>query len=120
MVGQYEDRHVVDRVLTPPASPTLVWPGATDWPEHVASQYPGAHIVKAALGEVVVDTNVAALAAEELGLKCASWERPRMEGAATYSKRVLEALVWTCTEAFDGEGEALNAQSCHMVLRGLA
>ena len=40
VMRQHEDRHVVRRLLAPPAAPLLVGPGAPDGPEHVPAEDP--------------------------------------------------------------------------------
>src|SRR5262249_29983836 len=48
IVREHEDGNVIGRVVAPPAFPSLIRPGTTDGPEHVATQDPGADIGEAA------------------------------------------------------------------------
>src|SRR5262249_52870437 len=57
--------YVVGRVLAPPSPPTVVGPGAPHWPEHVAAHDPGADVLEAARGEVVVDAFSADLVTDQ-------------------------------------------------------
>src|SRR5262245_24093715 len=42
VVGEHEYWIVIGRLFSPPATPHVVWPRATDRSEHVAAEYPGA------------------------------------------------------------------------------
>src|SRR5476649_1067003 len=75
VVREYEDRHVIRRLITPPALPRLVGPGPADGAEHVASQDPRAYIGKASRREVFVDSYVSAAASVHL-LEGLSREEP--------------------------------------------
>src|SRR5206468_564602 len=60
MMGEDERRHVVRRLITPPSFPLLIRPRPADWPEHVAPEDPGAHILESLFRDVVVHAGVAA------------------------------------------------------------
>src|SRR5579862_6833827 len=89
MISEHENLRMVNRVLTPPSSPALIRPGTAHRPEHISAQNPGANIVEAARGKVVVDPRLTIVLAEELRLESAGREKPSMKGGSADSKRVL-------------------------------
>jgi hypothetical protein len=62
MMREHERGHVIRRLLAPPAAPALVRPRPAHRPEHVAAEDPGADVLEAARGDVVVDAALATLA----------------------------------------------------------
>src|SRR6202000_2089826 len=52
MMRQHKYRHVIGRVVAPPALPAFVAPIAADRPEHVAAEDPGADIFESPAGEL--------------------------------------------------------------------
>src|ERR1043166_9156587 len=64
IVGKYEYRDMVRRVVAPPSFPALVGPGAAHGSKHISSQDPRADVRKTARGKFVVGSRRAALAAE--------------------------------------------------------
>src|SRR3954469_23781755 len=93
MMSEHENRLMIHRVITPPASPTLIRPGTADWPEHISAHDPRAYIVETTGGKVVIDPGLSALGAEQLLLKRASGERPSMKGSPADAKRILQVLT---------------------------
>jgi len=65
MMGQYEGRNVIRRIVSPPALPFCVRPVPTDGSEHVPSKDPGPDILKATGGEVIVNPGRAIVLAEQ-------------------------------------------------------
>jgi len=61
VVGQHEHRRMVGWIVTPPASPALVWPGTPQRSEHIPTHDPGADICHRTLRKSVVDTGAAAV-----------------------------------------------------------
>lgn len=59
VIGQHEDGDMVRRILSPPAGPTFVRPGAADRTEHVAAHNPRAKIGRSAQHKIIVDATFA-------------------------------------------------------------
>lgn len=105
VMREHEDRHVVGRVVAPPAPPAVVGPGTTHWPEHVAAHDPCADVVEAAAGEpvvvVVLDLAVSSdEPAERLGL-----DEPFVQRLAVDTQGLRFALVASGAESVDGHRE---------------
>src|SRR5580658_3301820 len=112
MVRQHENRAMVRRVIAPPTFPVLVRPGASDRPEHVSPDDPGAHIVKPALGECVVDAHLATVLTMHFSERDGR-EKPFVKSKAAYPKRVGKILVRARAVAIERYGEAIDAQFGH-------
>src|SRR5580693_1970136 len=54
MAGQHEHRDVIRRNISPPAFPSLIRPGSPHGSEHVPSHDPGADVLEAPRGKVIV------------------------------------------------------------------
>lgn len=52
--GQHEHTATKRRNISPAAIPGLIWPGPPHGLEHVSSHDPGAHVLEAPRGEVIV------------------------------------------------------------------
>jgi hypothetical protein len=115
MMCEHENGRVVNRVLAPPSSPALVRPGTANRPKHVSAHNPGANVVEAARGEVVVNPGLAVFASEQLCSKRASRERPGVKGGSADSKRVLQALIRARPKAVNRDGVAFHAEFSHLV-----
>src|SRR4029453_396000 len=59
MIGQYENRAVIRRAVSPPALPFLFPPIAANRPEHVASHDRRAEVLLPRVGAIVVETGFA-------------------------------------------------------------
>src|SRR5580704_3530046 len=92
MVRQHEHRAMVRRIIAPPTFPVLVRPGTSNRPEHVSPHDPGAHIVKTALGECVVDAHLAAVLTMHFAERDGR-EKPFMESKAAYPEEGSKNLV---------------------------
>ena len=107
MVGEHEDRHVIGRVVAPPALPAFIRPRPPDRTEHVATQDPSADILETTLREIIVNAGRTPILAEHrpegLGRKC-----PLMERHAAFAERIVQALVRTGAITVKGEGEATD------------
>src|SRR6185295_12052323 len=55
VVREHENGDVIGRGLAPPSLPSVIRPGAARRRKHVAAHDPGAEVLEAARGEVVVD-----------------------------------------------------------------
>ena len=113
MVGEYEDRYVIDRIFSPPALPTFVEPRSAYGSEHISAQNPGADVSKASRCEVVVNPSFPAVVAEQCLLKDTSPEGPGVKGSATCSEWMLQALIGAGGIPIERDREALDAQQCH-------
>src|SRR5688572_6753217 len=87
VMRQHEDRYVIRRAFAPPALPILVGPLAADRSEHVAAEDPGAEVLDAAPGVVVIDAGRAVLPAVH-GLEGSRRNEPAMERLAADAERV--------------------------------
>src|SRR5271170_223122 len=112
VLREHEDGRVVRRAVAPPPLPRLIWPRATDRPEHIPPEYPGADTRESALGEVVVDARRTASGAVD-PLKGARREEPVVERHAADAQRILEILVRSRTEAVERDAEAIDAELSH-------
>jgi hypothetical protein len=95
VVRQHEHVAMIGRLIAPPAFPTLVRPGAADRAKHVAPQNPGADILKAARGEIIVEPGRAVILAGMHLLKRSGRKHPFMQRHAADAHRVVDALVRT-------------------------
>ncbi len=121
MMSEHENLRMVNRVLTPPSPPALIRPGTAHWPEHISAHNPGANIVEAARGKVVVDSpTLSVFASEQVRLKRARRERPSMKGSSADTKRVLQALIRACAKAVNRNGEAFHTEFSHLVVLSVA
>src|SRR5437667_9534922 len=109
VMREHEDRHVIRRLLAPPALPALVRPRAPDWTEHVAPENPGTDSGKALLGNSVVDSRLSIGMAVHLPPH-APVEEPLQQLGAPDAERILEILDRPGAVAVDGNREALDAE----------
>src|SRR6478609_9675223 len=115
VVGEHEHWHVIGRGLAPPAFPAVVGPGAADWPEHIAADNPGAEVLEAAPGEVVVDVlSCSGVTAGRAGFSEHFLERLRTEDPivqrhAPATHRIFETLLGTGTVAVDGDSNCVHS-----------
>src|ERR1051325_551209 len=102
---QHEHRHVIRRLVAPPAFPAVIRPRAAHRAEHVSAEDPCADFRKTLLGGFVLDTGFAALAT----LHCpprARREKPLHQFRAAHAQRLLKALVGAGGIAVEGYSEA--------------
>jgi hypothetical protein len=109
MVCEHEDGRVVWRGVAPPPHPRLIRPRATNRPEHIPPEYPGADACESARDEVVVDARRTAPGAVDL-LKGARGEQPVVKRHAADAQRVPEILVGSRPEAVERNAEATDAE----------
>lgn len=110
VMGEHEDRHVIGRVVAPPAFPALVRPFAADRPEHVATKDPGADILKTARGEAVAAAGGAAVFADHHLTKGARADHPFMQSFAADAERAFESLIGAGAVTVQRQGESVDAQ----------
>jgi hypothetical protein len=120
MVGEHENRHVIDRILSPPSSPFFIGPRAAHWPEHIPAEDPSTHVIEATSGEILVNSRLSIILAEVPFLKRASRNSPSMKGSSADSKRVLQALIWACAKTVNRNGEAFYTEFSHLVFLSIA
>jgi hypothetical protein len=106
-----EHRRVVRRLLTPPSSPRVVWPRPPNRSKHVPAHDPRADGGHTARGKVVVNPRRSTVTTKHLPEGARS-KQPLMQRLTSNPERMLEILVWACTVAIDGNGEAMYSESC--------
>ena len=115
VVRQDEHRHVVRRILPPPATPRVIGPGPADRAEHVATHDIGADAYEIPRGEFVVHARRAALLLHH-ALEGARWEIPLVQLFTTDAKRGLLSLVRSGAVAIERDREVVDAYASHRVL----
>src|SRR5919106_5503276 len=115
VMGQDEDGNVIGRVVPPPPLPFIVWPRPTDRSEHVPSEDPGADILEAPRGEVLVDAGRALVATHDVALECPRREEPLVELLPANAERIVDVLIRTCSVSVERDGEAFNSYLGHLV-----
>ena len=109
---EYKDGSVVNRVVTPPALPTIVEPRAADRAEHVAAKYPRADILEALADHVVIQARRSAFATMHL-LVGARREHPSEDRQPSDAKRIGKILVGTGAIAIERYRKTVNAKLGH-------
>jgi hypothetical protein len=120
VVREHEDGHVVRRVRAPPSLPLVVGPGPAHGPEHVAAHDPGAQVLEAARGELIVDVLPGGPAANERlsevardlleGLRA---EHPLVQRHSSDAHRVRQILRGPGAVAVDGNSEPVDPKARH-------
>jgi hypothetical protein len=91
---------MVRRIVTPPPLPGIAFPRPSNGPKHIATQYPGPNILKRLKGEIVINasapTTLTMHILEGLGL-----QEPRVQFETANSKRVIQILLWACSESIE-------------------
>lgn len=98
VVREYEDRHVIHRVLAPPTPPALVRPRTTNRPKHVSAKDPCADVLEASCGKLIINARFPAIATKQLLLKGSSGDRPTMKRSAANAQWIFYVLVWASAE----------------------
>ncbi len=102
-------------IVTPPASPLIVWPFPTDRSEHVATEDEGAETFHCVSGELVIQASFTALFSDHL-TKRPRWEKPPKELLASQTERMIQALSGSRSEAIERDTEAGNFYFSHRCL----
>src|SRR5690606_10345549 len=118
IVCEHEHRHVIGRVLAPPAAPGLVRPRPAHRSEHVPSHDPRADVLERLRGEVIVEAGRSAFLAEHRLPEGAGGEEPGVERLPAAAERVLLVLRGTGAVAVYGDGKSSDAKSGHTRLPG--
>src|SRR6478609_956736 len=115
MMSEHEDGHMVRRLVTPPTAPGFIQPRSADRPEHVPTQDPRAGVHGALMSKVVVDADPAAARVTEHALERARRIEPLVQLFATFTERILFALVRTSAEAVYRNGKTIYTYLAHGV-----
>src|SRR5690606_7988351 len=113
MMRQHENRHVVRRIVAPPAFPGIVRPGTAHGAEHVPAQDPGADVLHAARGELVVDAGRPARFAENVLPERTGGIKPFMQPRTADAQRVLQALPGSRAVPVERNGEGVHSNFAH-------
>ena len=105
VVREREGRRVIGRVVTPPPSPVIVRPLASDRAEHVPSQDEGTEAVHPAPRELVVGAGIAPVFALHL-TEGASGKEPLEQLRPPLAERVVQALLRARRKAIERHPEA--------------
>src|SRR5882757_4416377 len=100
MMRQHEYRHMVGRIVSPPALPGMVGPSAADRAEHVSPHDPGAQIFHRFPGEAIVDVGRTALLADHF-VKHPRLQQPPGHDHAADTKRMFKVLMWGRPESVE-------------------
>src|SRR5580692_6653528 len=100
VMSQHKDWHVIRGLLAPPAFPGLVRPGASNRPEHVAPDDPGANPGKALLRHSIIDSRLPVDFAVHLAPR-ARMKKPIHQFRTAHAERILQVLVRAGAVAID-------------------
>src|SRR6185312_16167882 len=112
IVGQYEGRRVVGRILTPPTLPVFVRPGSTHRAEHVAAEDEGAEPIHGPARIIIIDAARAAALADHC-LEEARADEPGVQVLPALAERIVETLVNSCSETVERNRKRSNTQFRH-------
>src|SRR5579871_1403187 len=115
MMSEYEDVAVIGWFIAPPSLPLIVRPRSAHRAEHIAAQYPGADILKAAGSEIIVRSGGAAFFAEKHLLKRPCRKNPLVQRHSVDSHRIVYILTRAGSEAVSGYAETADHE---LALRG--
>src|SRR4051812_16558831 len=107
MMRQYESWRMIRRIVTPPAFPSIVRPFATHRSKHVATQDERAETFHCASGERVIKASFPAFFSQHL-TKSPRWEKPLEDLLASQTKRMIQTLSASRSEAIKRDAEPGN------------
>src|SRR5207247_1734845 len=116
VVRQHEHRHVIRRVLAPPAAPPVVGPRPAHGAEHVSAHDIRTDAFPEALGKIVVGTRRPARFAVYLA-KRARPDVPAVQLLTTHAEWVLQSLAGAGAVPVERDREVVDAQFGHGILR---
>src|SRR5256712_4097401 len=116
VVRQHEHRHVIRRVLAPPAAPLVVGPRPAHGAEHVSAHDIRTDAFPEALGKIVVGTRRPARLPVHLA-KPARAEVPAVQVLTSDAEWVLAILPRTGAVPVERDREVVDAQFGHGILR---
>src|SRR5262245_33839539 len=108
----HEDRHVVWRVVSPPASPCVIAPRSPHGSEHVAAEDPRPDTFESALHEFIVDAGRPSVAAIHLSKRLRR-HQPIVERTTTDTERIVDVLTRSGAISVEGDRKAMNSKSRH-------
>jgi hypothetical protein len=111
---QDESRHVIGRVVAPPAFPERIGPRTSTRSEHIPAENPGANILETARSEIIVDPRCATFGAKQGPLERACWNQPLVQTCAAHAKGIRDVLVRTSAESIKRNGKAINSDVCQL------
>src|SRR5256714_1212209 len=115
VVRQHEHRHVIRRVLAPPAAPPVVGPRPAHGAEHVSAHDIRTDAFPEALGKIVVGTRRPARFSVYL-TKRARADVPAVQLLTTHAEWVLQSLVGAGAVPVERDREVVDAQLGHGIL----
>src|SRR2546421_509990 len=115
VVRQHEHRHVIRRVLAPPAAPLVVGPRPAYGAEHVSAHDIRTDAFPEALGKIVVGTRRPARFAVYLA-KRARADVPAVQLLTTHAEWVLQSLAGAGAVPVERDREVVDAQFGHGIL----
>src|SRR5881628_1779517 len=116
VVRQHEHRHVIRRVLAPPAAPLVVGPRPAHGAEHVSAHDIRTDAFPEALGKIVVGTRRPARLPVHLA-KRARADVPAVQLLTTHAEWVLPSLAGAGAVPVERDREVVDAQLGHGILR---
>src|SRR6266498_1956490 len=100
VMGEHKDWRVIRRLVTPPAFPTFIRPGASDRAKHIPPENISADTNEALRRYIVVDTGLAIFIAMH-PLPGARWKEPIKHFEPANSERILKILGWPSAVTID-------------------
>src|ERR1700730_716232 len=114
MMRQDEHRHVVGRVVSPPALPGIVGPRAADRAEHGSAHDPGAQIFPRFPGEAIVGVGRSALLPDHF-VKHPRLQQPPGQRHTADTKWMLKILMQARAESVERYRERGSSYFSHCV-----
>src|SRR5881398_3188287 len=116
VVRQHDHRHVIRRVLAPPAAPPVVGPRPAHGAEHVSAHDIRTDAFPEALGKIVVGPRRPARLPVHLA-KRARADVPAVQLLTTHAEWVLPSLAGARAVPVERDREVVDAQFGHGILR---
>src|SRR5437867_4459628 len=115
VMRQHKYGAVVRRVLSPPAAPGVIGPGATNRAEHVASHDPGSDALPKTRRDIVIDAGGAAGLTIDT-LERAGRDKPFVQSFTTDAEGILASLVRASAVAIERNRKVMHAHTSHCLL----
>src|SRR5437867_3978837 len=112
VMRQHKYGAVVRRVLSPPAAPGVIGPGATNRAEHVASHDPGADALPKTRCDIVIDAGGAAGLTID-ALERAGRDKPFVQSLTTDAEGILASLVRASAVTVERNRKVVHAYTRH-------
>src|SRR3989442_5821072 len=117
VMRQHKYGAVVRRVLSPPAAPGVVGPGATNRAEHVAPHNPGANALPKTRCDIVIGAGGAAGLTID-ALERAGRDEPFVQSFTTDAEGILASLARAGAVAVERDRKVVHAYTGHCRLPG--